>query len=663
MPSVYELRIHPGQRFGRQWLAAVERWVAQLAEAQRQQQLQRDLEASAAAGPTAGGFLTPAPLSAAAEEAPIPEEPVDMDDDDYNDDDSDYNDSQLDEGSPGDSKVDPFNSEANDNSTDSSPGADATTGAVSFTKSLQQHDRLASDSSDASSDDAYDMGLGDKEVSLLSEWYLTSGVAARLTFCKLWLFNNSLGDVAAAALAALLGAEALLSAVPVQRRRGLKPLWLRMEWNLIDAAQLQKFIDTGCAARGLLVDVGHELPVEQRTRTDSSGRELNLVSFGVWGPGLMVCCVATAAVLEQALVLSADGPLMLFVDTSALLSMLGCPGSVSSTTCCTVKLLQALAGSGRFGRSLPAEQQSFLVLADTVLKQLDSLKSSEGVGGHVRRFLDSGLDELGPKGADFLTVLAAHEGEGVVIDRQAAVAGSSSPLFTGPTGQKSDLAIIEVALFFRSELLAAAAAAAPGSSKEHSNGGASPSAEEAQPVILVTNDNGQLQLAKAHGLPAFRLAGAIEFEAALTDLVKSGQELSSRRLRQLMAPAATAGVGPVAQRSLQDDFDGVVSCLQGLLEAYEDLSGLLGRISMLSVGAGPGEETAVVAEIQQLLQEHQHLQPFQPSAASQVGSLSVLEAIQDNMDALGNSLQGWEGRCRNRHSPSRVLKWASSKGL
>lgn len=130
-----------------------------------------------------------------------------------------------------------------------------------------------------------------------------------------------------------------------------------------------------------------------------------------------------------------------------------------------------------------------------------------------------------------------------------------------------------------------------------------------------------------------------------------------------MAPAATAGVGPVAQRSLQDDFDGVVSCLQGLLEAYEDLSGLLGRISMLSVGAGPGEETAVVAEIQQLLQEHKHLQPFQPSPASQAGRLSVLEAIQDNMDALGNSLRGWEGRCRSRHSPSRVLKWASSKGL
>jgi hypothetical protein len=45
-----------------------------------------------------------------------------------------------------------------------------------------------------------------------------------------------------------------------------------------------------------------------------------------------------------------DGPLMLFVDTSAFLSMLGCPGNVASGTCLTLKLLQALAGSGRFGR-------------------------------------------------------------------------------------------------------------------------------------------------------------------------------------------------------------------------------------------------------------------------------------------------------------------------
>jgi hypothetical protein len=33
------------------------------------------------------------------------------------------------------------------------------------------------------------------------------------------------------------------------------------------------------------------------------------------------------------------------------------------------------------------------------------------------RFLDRGLDEVGPKGLDFMTVLAAHEGEGLVLDR------------------------------------------------------------------------------------------------------------------------------------------------------------------------------------------------------------------------------------------------------
>jgi hypothetical protein len=116
------------------------------------------------------------------------------------------------------------------------------------------------------------------------------------------------------------------------------------------------------------------------------------------------------------------------------------------------------------------------------------------------------------------------------LRRQAAVAGSRSPAFAGNSGQRSDLAIIEVALFFRTELLAAAAAAvaeatAAGSRSSSSGDGASAAAApstptrqqqaaaaaaaaaEAQPVILITNDNAQLQLAKSHGLPAFKLAG------------------------------------------------------------------------------------------------------------------------------------------------------------
>lgn len=93
------------------------------------------------------------------------------------------------------------------------------------------------------------------------------------------------------------------------------------------------------------------------------------------------------------------------------------------------------------------------------------------------------------------------------VCRQAAVAGSRSPSYTGPTGQKNDLAIIEVALFFRKELLEAAAAATAELQQQQQEGAAAVAAAEAQPVILVTNDNAQLQLAKSHGLPAFKLAG------------------------------------------------------------------------------------------------------------------------------------------------------------
>jgi hypothetical protein len=46
-------------------------------------------------------------------------------------------------------------------------------------------------------------------------------------------------------------------------------------------------------------------------------------------------------------------------------------------------------------------------------------------------------------------------------------------------------------------------------------------------------------------------AGAAGFDASLGELIKGGADLSSRALRQLMAPAATAGLGAVAGRSLQ----------------------------------------------------------------------------------------------------------------
>lgn len=168
-------------------------------------------------------------------------------------------------------------------------------------------------------------------------------------------------------------------------------------------------------------------------------------------------------------------------------------------------------------------------------------------------------------------------------------------------------------------------------------------------------------------------AGAGEFEAQITDIIKSGSDLTSSTLRLLMAPAATAGLGAVAGRSLQDDFDGSVSCLRGLLEAYQDLSGLLGRMSMLMAGALPGEEAVVLGDVQQLLQEHQHPQLFEEGSDRNLGledwgspggvggGVSVLEASLSNINAMEGRLSSWEDRAAKHHTPSRVLKWAGAR--
>jgi hypothetical protein len=61
-----------------------------------------------------------------------------------------------------------------------------------------------------------------------------------------------------------------------------------------------------------------------------------------------------------------------------------------SGTCVGV---QDLAADGRFGRDLAPEDQTFLVLSDSVMKQLDALKKLPGTAGAVRRFMAEGLDK------------------------------------------------------------------------------------------------------------------------------------------------------------------------------------------------------------------------------------------------------------------------------
>lgn len=53
----------------------------------------------------------------------------------------------------------------------------------------------------------------------------------------------------------LSGAKSLLSAVPIVRRQGSPPLWLRLEWNTLDMEEVLALCQTLRQQRGLIVDV------------------------------------------------------------------------------------------------------------------------------------------------------------------------------------------------------------------------------------------------------------------------------------------------------------------------------------------------------------------------------------------------------------------------
>jgi hypothetical protein len=74
------------------------------------------------------------------------------------------------------------------------------------------------------------------------------------------------------------------------------------------------------------------------------------------------------------------GPLLLFPDTSALLPMLEAGGGVALPTWLTLGLLGGLARQARFGRALAPGEQVFLVVTDSVLKQLVSWQPAGGPG-------------------------------------------------------------------------------------------------------------------------------------------------------------------------------------------------------------------------------------------------------------------------------------------
>ncbi|KAK9864755.1 hypothetical protein WJX84_002779 [Apatococcus fuscideae] len=269
----------------------------------------------------------------------------------------------------------------------------------------------------------------------------------------------------------------LLNTTPVAAggKMARKPLWLRLEWNQIGLTEFMQAAEQEKAQRGLVLDMPADEPNRNSATASLHERNLRFSKKAAHArlPWLRLQRLApkSAPILQEARSAyqfpaasqtstlrppppppprpstasaafpkppavpsdapvdstpgRSQGPLLLFPDTSALLVLIGAVPAHSGRL--GLQSLQELAKAGLFGRALPAHEQVFVILADSVIRQLDGLKDDPALSRAIRRFLGKGLDAYGPAGADFMTVLGAHEGEGMVLDMEAEVAGSRSP--------------------------------------------------------------------------------------------------------------------------------------------------------------------------------------------------------------------------------------------
>lgn len=177
-----------------------------------------------------------------------------------------------------------------------------------------------------------------------------------------------------------------------------------------------------------------------------------------------------------------------------------------------------------------------------------------------------------------MTVLGAHEGEGMVVDRNAEVLDSRSHN-VHDKGQATDLKIIEVALFFQQELCKRTFGGDQSSTGKQEM---FPDAHSADrfPVVLLSNDNVQLVAAKSHGLPAFRFTDFSKIRNLRTTY-NQDRPLTASAMRLMMEGWATRGLGESAKKSLQGEFDGAVACIKHLLESYEGVQGRFDKVREL----------------------------------------------------------------------------------
>eukprot|EP00798_Chlamydomonas_sp_ICE-L_P013400 gene13398-19251_t len=649
--------------------------------------------------------------------------------------------------------------------------------------------------------------LTDVEMCLVAKWY-KERVSHSVELSKLWLFDNRLGDLGAEACADLLyegtkevhlshnfitteGAKLLLARCPTKRTPGLKPLWLRMEWNLISPDELcGKFLADQKKERALVVDVpqvvkagknhDHEMhlrisrtpllgvhvqlpwlacqkqaPSESALLQDTKsaynkpsnatpaagkprhvgstapspvpGKKTQQVASTKMAFGLPdSLCLPPAGTLvggtapspvpgkktQQAAsttieppeslcvppfrhvggttpspvpgkktqqtastssapspspqpaasyqggVVDGDGrdggyrsgPLLIFPDTSALLSMLGANIDLARPSI-TMDILQRLAQEGRFGRvGLNSSDRIFIVIADSVMKQLDSLKALSTTRVAIRKFLSEGLEAMGPAGTDFLTVLGAHEGEGLLLE-------------SGGLGV--DYKIVEVAMFFQKEVVKSASSVNPDDPTV--------ALKPLLPVMLLSNDNAQITIARAHGLPAFRLSSPEDVPEKMKEFIPGikGPALTAGSLRAMLAPQATRGLGTVAGQSLQHQFDEAISTMRALASslrlATSTLDRVAGAVSSTNAHTDAGAGAAM-SSIRQMLLLPSSTPPEEAGGGNsndmepplEPGSSPIVLSLEEMADAVEGQLAEWETLVRSHQAPSRVAQWAAA---
>ncbi|KAL4858459.1 hypothetical protein ACK3TF_001437 [Chlorella vulgaris] len=354
----------------------------------------------------------------------------------------------------------------------------------------------------------------------------------------------------------------------------------------------------------------------------------------------------------------ASGPLLLFPDTSALLPMLGAGADVSVPTFFTLELLGQLARQARFGRALPPQEQVFLVVTDSVLKQLDGLKNDAAARPVIRRFLGQGLDTYGPAGCDFLTVLGAHEGEGLVVEHDAAVTGSLSA-DVRTKGHRADHRIVEVALFFQKEVL---------------GGGSGPLRPGSFPVLLLSGDNGQVQTARSHGLPAARMVDLAAAQGHMEAALARQQPLTASLLRECLGIAAVQGLADkAAVRNLQLDFDRAIAALeaatQALAAAQQRLSDVAAAAAGESAAGGAAGPSQTVLEGDAAGAEGSSAGATAACTAAVAERLAAVQRalaaptavdVGELLPVLHTQLADWSLLVRSHQDHSRLVKWAAA---